>query len=252
MPKLLTRLKIDEVSAVDAAAGENCKILLRKRDQDVVGKATAALKESVDSIIACDDDDETKRKALAETFAQFQYHLECNAAGGEGLSKGPLERGQRRLRSHFEKILGVGEADRADDVAKASRDRHDIGGKGLASATAELALDLIHHHRRRLGLVEKADTTKKESITMDNLTSISKSHDDLMDFCKRAVEDGEPGGVSENALVEAVTKHACTRFPNERSDVAFSKLWNASTPEGVLLRKTARLCRDGAWGYASA
>lgn len=86
---------------------------------------------------------------------------------------------------------------------------------------------------------------------MDNLTSISKSHEDLMSFCKRAVEAGEPGEISESALVEAVTKHACARFPNERSDVAFSKLFDASSPEGVLLRKTARLCRDGAWGRGS-
>ena len=250
MPKLLTRLKISEVSAVDAAAGENCKILLRKRDQDAVTRATAALKTSVGMILDSDGSEEEKRSELAETFTQFQMHLDREITG-KSLGKGVLEREQRRVREGFAKIFaGKADDDDGDDVAKADRDHHDIGGKGLASATAELALDLIHHHRRRLGLVEKADTTKES--TMDNLTSISKSHEDLMSFCKRAVEDGEPGGVSENALVEAVTRHACTRFPNERSDVAFTKMWDAPTPEGLLLRKAARLCRDGAWGYASA
>jgi hypothetical protein len=86
----------------------------------------------------------------------------------------------------------------------------------------------------------------------DNLTSISKSHEDLMSFCKRAVEAGEPGGVSEKALVEAVTKIAAERFPGMSADAAFTKMWTASSPEAVLLRKTSRLCRDGAWGYASA
>jgi hypothetical protein len=249
MPKLLTRLKIDAVSAVDAAAGENCKILLRKRDQDVIGKATAALEESVASILGCDDDDETKKRALAESLAQFEYHLEHELGVIERLGKGSYERDQRARREKFEKIFaGKTDDDDGDDVAKADRD-HRVGHHSLAAAVVEHALDRLDRLRERHGF-EKADT--KESSTMDNLTSISKSHDDLMSFCKRAVEDGEPGGVSENALVEAVTKHACTRFPNERSDVAFSKLWNASTPEGVLLRKTARLCRDGAWGYASA
>jgi hypothetical protein len=250
MAKLLTRLKISEVSAVDRGAGTDCRILLRKRDRDATKAATEALETSVASILGCDDDDATKRGALAETFAQFQMHLDREITG-KSLGKGVLEREQRRVREGFAKIFaGKADDDDGDDVAKADRDHHDIGGKGLASATAELALDLIHHHRRRLGLVEKADTTKES--TMDNLTSISKSHEDLMSFCKRAVEDGEPGGVSENALVEAVTRHACTRFPNERSDVAFTKMWDAPTPEGLLLRKAARLCRDGAWGYASA
>jgi len=49
--KVLTRLKITEVSAVDRGAGENCKIVLSKRDDDAsrlnlvdvfTGKITAA------------------------------------------------------------------------------------------------------------------------------------------------------------------------------------------------------------------
>jgi hypothetical protein len=248
MPKLLTRLRIDEVSAVDRGAGDGVKIMLMKRDGDVVGKATEALKTSVGMILDSDGSEEEKRSELAETFTQFQMHLDREITG-KSLGKGVLEREQRRVHEGFAKIFaGKADDDGGDDVAKASRDRHDIGGKGLASATAELALDLIHHHRRRLGLVEKADTTKKESITMD----ILKSYDDLLGFCKRADETGETGGLSENDYVSAVTKHARTLFPTERGDVAFSKLWNASTPEGVLLRKTALLCRNSGWGYASA
>jgi hypothetical protein len=249
MPKLLTRLKISEVSAVDRGAGEDCRILLRKRDQDVVGKATTALKESVSSILGCDDDDETKRAALVETFGQFESYLDRNVAGRAALSKGPLERAERARREKFAKIF-AGKADDDDErVTKADRD-HRVGHHSLAAAVVDHALDRLGDLRQRHGF-EKAH--EKEKSTMDdNLTSILKSHDDLISFCKRAVEGGETGGVSETALVEAVTKHACSRFPNERGDVAFAKLWNAPTPEGVLLRKAARLCRDGAWGYASA
>jgi hypothetical protein len=250
MTKLLTRLKIDEVSAVDRGAGEDCRILLRKRDQDAVTRATGALRESVASILNCDDSDEVKRAALVETFGQFEYHLEHELGVIERLGKGSYERDQRSRREKFEKIFaGKADDDDGDAVVKASRDRR-VGHHSLAAAVVDHALDRLGSLRAQHGF-EKAH--EKEKSTMDdNLTSISKSHDDLMNFCKRAVEDGEPGGVSETALVEAVTKHACSRFPNERSDVAFEKTFNASTPEGVLLRKTARLCRDGAWGYTSA
>jgi hypothetical protein len=179
------------------------------RDQDVVTKATAALEESVASILNCDEDDVVKRDALAESFSQFQSYLARNVAGSN----------ERARRETFEDIFRVGKAsDDADDIAKASRDRR-VGHHSLAAAVVEHALDRLDSLRERHGF-EKAH--EKEKSTMDdNLTSISKSHEDLMSFCKRAVEDGEPGGVSESALVDAVTKHACTRFPNERSDVAF-------------------------------
>jgi hypothetical protein len=51
----------------------------------LIAKATAALQESVASIIGCDDDDETKREALVETFAQFQTYMERN--GGDDIAK---------------------------------------------------------------------------------------------------------------------------------------------------------------------
>src|SRR5260370_889476 len=184
MAKLLTRLKISEVSAVDAAAGENCKILLRKRDQDAVAKATEALKESVHSIMTCDDDEETKKRALAESLAQFEYHLEHELGVIERLGKGSYERDQRARREKFAKIFaGKADDDDGDDVAKASRDRR-VGHHSLAAAVVEHALDRLSSLRGQHGF-EKAH--EKEKSTMDdNLTSISKSHEDLMSFCKRA------------------------------------------------------------------
>src|SRR4051794_22481124 len=45
---------------------------------DVVAKATTALETSVKSIIDCDDDEATKRQALAETLGQFAEYMERN------------------------------------------------------------------------------------------------------------------------------------------------------------------------------
>jgi hypothetical protein len=59
---------------------------MSSRDQDnVVAKAIAALEESVASIVGCDDDDATKRNALAETFTQFQTYLDRNGGGDSRL-----------------------------------------------------------------------------------------------------------------------------------------------------------------------
>src|SRR4029078_4273004 len=197
MPKVLTRLKISEVSAVDRAAGENCKILLRKRDQDAIAKATEALKESVDSIVACDDDDETKRGALAETFAQFQMHLDREITG-KSLGKGVLEREQRRVREGFEKICAAKADDEGgDDVARASRD-HRAGHHGLAAAVVEHALDRLTHLRPRYGF-EKAHTKEPKMIDRQELPSILKQDGEagLAVVCKRIIADGS-NGISEN------------------------------------------------------
>jgi hypothetical protein len=49
----------------------------------LIAKATAALQESVASIIGCDENDATKREALVETFAQFQTYMERNGVGSD-------------------------------------------------------------------------------------------------------------------------------------------------------------------------
>jgi hypothetical protein len=245
MAKLLTRLKISEVSAVDRGAGEDCRILLRKRDQDAIAKATEALKESVHSIMTCDDDDEVKRAALVETFGQFESYLDRNVAGSKAsLSKGPLEKAERARREKFEKIF-AGKAD--DDNERITKADRAGGHHSLASAVVEHALDRLDHLRQKHGF-EKAHTAK-EITTMDNqeLTSILKQDGGLGAVCKRIFADGA-SGISENEFVSAVTEHARERFADLPADVAFSKLYEGD----VMLRKALRVLRDGAWGYASA
>jgi hypothetical protein len=187
MPKLLTRLRIDEVSAVDRGAGENVKIMLMKRHKDVAAKAVAALEESVASILGCDDDDATKRYALAESFAQFQTYMQREAGGGKPLGKVTLERTQRRHRQAFEKILSKADDDdhdASDDPVRAPAVDHHISR--LADLVAEgsdgkldraAALRWLLHHRDGIAM---ARTHKREDETMstgiESLENIVKSH----------------------------------------------------------------------------
>jgi len=243
MPKLLTRLKISEVSAVDRAAGENCEIMLMKRHGDVVGKATAALKESVSSILGCDDDDEVKRAALVETFGQFESYLDRNVAG-RALSKGPLERAERARREKFEKIFaGKADDDDGELLAKASRDRH-VGHHGLAAAVVEHTLDRLGDLRRKHGFEKAA----KESTTMDReqeLTLILKQDGGLAALCKSIIDEGahrviNGGAINESEFVEAVTKHASARFPELSPDVAFLNIVRRFDLGGHAAEKSAQ------------
>jgi hypothetical protein len=75
-PRVLTNLKIAEVSAVDKGAGEGCYIMLKKRasNDKAVANAVARLALSVKSIV--DDDSVNKSMMLTKTFSQFQAHLD--------------------------------------------------------------------------------------------------------------------------------------------------------------------------------
>jgi hypothetical protein len=174
----------------------------------LIAKATAALQESVASIIGCDENDATKREALVETFAQFQTYLEREAG---------------------------------DDIAKA-RDRHDIGGKGLASATAELALDLIHHHRRRLGLVAKGGGQLEESnMRTESLEGIMKSAG-IGATCAGIVAKGSTT-ISQDELVAAASKVAHERWSGLSESQAFNKVYSDPGPEGRSLREAINVAK---------
>jgi hypothetical protein len=220
MPKLLTRLKISEVSSVDHGAGEDCRILLMKRHKDVAAQAVAALEKSVVSIIASDESEEVKRFALAETFAQFQTYME-REAGGEPLGKGRLERVQRGYRQTFEKILSSKADDDGDDekddlmtdnIEKAHRDRG-AGPHGLTGALLEHLHDRLERRREQHGY------QKREEGPLDQhqeLISILKDFGPVR-LCKGICER-QRAPCDEAQLVAVLTEHA-------GGDRGFAKLY---------------------------
>jgi hypothetical protein len=85
MPKLLTRLKIREVSTVDRGAGEGTHILLRKRHDNaaVIDSSMRALAKSVASIISDDEASlDEQAEALATTFEQCGDHMKSYVTRG--------------------------------------------------------------------------------------------------------------------------------------------------------------------------
>jgi hypothetical protein len=105
MPKILTRLRIDEVSSVDRGAGEGVKIMLMKRNEDkpmstkigqmfsnlfsggnsnnvTIDKAIEGLAESVGTIVNEATNPTELTTSLTKTFEQFGDHLKSSLTAG--------------------------------------------------------------------------------------------------------------------------------------------------------------------------
>jgi hypothetical protein len=172
---------------------------------NIIAKATEALKESVHSIMTCDDDDETKRFALAETFSQFQDYMERNGGG---------------------------------DVAKA-RTRHQVGPQGIAGAVSEHILDMLDFHRRRLGIAKSDD--KHEDTPMD---SIEKIYDDKpYALAKVLIDDGHAHQIDEHRFVRLVSGFAKRQYPQLTEAQAFQKAFVDDGDASRLLQKAHAICK---------
>jgi hypothetical protein len=132
-----------------------------------------------------------------------------------------------------------GDDDDGDAIAKA-RTRHDVGARGLAAATSELALDLIRHHRRRLGLVSKGGG-QLEAPMKDTVYSIMKDGS-VAGVCAAIVAKGTTT-ITEHELVQAVSKVAAERYPELSESQAFAKVYSDPT-EGRVLRQAINVAKE--------
>src|SRR4051812_39902538 len=105
MPKILRRLRIDEVSSVDRGAGEGVKILLMKRanDHSIIDTATEELAEYVVSILADEDQNLDKAAALSKLFEQFSDHLKDNFTDQPSITKTTKD----TLMDRLEELRGI-------------------------------------------------------------------------------------------------------------------------------------------------
>jgi uncharacterized protein YidB (DUF937 family) len=219
MPKLLTRLRIDEVSAVDAGAGEGVKILLMKRNDsakakdhtrkdkpmskfmdffvgkrtpsDEIAKSTSALAESVGSIIHSEANDETKNKALTETFEQFQEHLERNIVAGPAVEK----TGDKTMLKELAKLLGLKEDAGEEDISKAiaARDQEIVLLKANMSGE-----ERVYHDK--LAAAEQEPFRKMKS---EERKALMHKKDDLPEYVRKLISDGEEAQKRVAKLEEA-------------------------------------------------
>jgi hypothetical protein len=96
--------------------------------------------------------------------------------------------------------------------------------RALLAYGEELALDLIHHHRRRLGLAKGGGQPEESNMRSDTLENILKDSGPVS-VCKAIVDRGR-SPCDEHELVAVLSKHAAEQF-NMPGDRAFARLFEA-------------------------
>jgi hypothetical protein len=168
--RVLTNVRVDEISAVDAGAGEGVQIMLMKRasDNKAVAEATARLAASVKSIVS-DAAVTDKGAMLAKTFAQYQEHL-------NKLTKNDSERSEPNL-SNTDAGYGGRRRRRSDDDDETER------------------------------LSDDADADDDDEKEKEAMTAKLKSLD-AVQICKQMVDEGDAHSMSEHDLVSLVDNFA--------------------------------------------
>jgi hypothetical protein len=215
--RLLTRLRINEVSAVDRGAGEGVKIVLMKRDDEPPPDA-----RSMGPLEKWERAQRRLIKARERGAALFKQYL-AKADKPADKTPPPVD---PALTDHVDRRHGKGiEFDLADGTHMKFRNER---------ALAEwLAI------QSRI----KKSNQEESSMTHDSWQNIAKDHG-VIAVAKFIVEDGAHG-LGEHEFTKLVTEHAQRAHPGLSAAAAFEKLFTAQTEEGMLLRQACAACK--AW-----
>jgi hypothetical protein len=204
MPRILSKIRIDEVSAVTHGAGEDCRILLMKRD------------------------DTPRSKPHVERHARRLRKLQ--------------ESERDRPRSFNEIMKAMADHDDASDdpirPPAATHHASTVADLLIESGRFPDRTEALHHllntpHGQALlqRMHKAADQTAKET------TPMTTSHNELVqDIVKRfgivalaksMVQDQKSYGLDEHTFTRLATEHAQRVYPNFRPDSAFSKLYES-------------------------
>jgi hypothetical protein len=197
MPRILTKLRIDEVSAVDRGAGEGVKVILMKRQE-------AARPPRYNEFLKLlkgegDDADMGKRRGYWNTVSPVT---------------GAVYPKDRVPDDDVDS-----EEDEMDVVDKADRG----GAHDLAGALLQHLQDRLEHRREQHGYQKRKEGPLDQH---QELISIMKDCGGPVSLCKGIVDRGRsPCGETE--LVTALTKYASEQHPSLRPDTAFAALYES-------------------------
>jgi hypothetical protein len=216
MPKLLTRLKITEVSAVDRGAGDGTKILLMKRDDDRRSKPHV--------------------ERHARRLRKFQEVFDSP---------------ERYRRRSFNEIVGKAD-DRDDSGGVSDHPIAQLAGLLVASGKfSDNAAALHHllnspHGNALLARLHKAEAhTGKDHSTMDKtetLRDIAKAGG-IIAVAKAIIDENRSYGITEHEFVELATESAQAEFPSLSKAAAFSRVYTEASERGRTLQKAVAVCK---------
>jgi hypothetical protein len=219
-PKILTRLRIDEVSSVDRGAGNGVKILLMKRHNDTEQPSTGRAL-LFDDVMA--KHERAERQRNFHNTSDFSKYV----AGNEG--------------EEDEEIDGTPEPNDDNNVSTLPPLLEQMVN-ALITANPKLKREeavhfLLHNpHGRRTA--EHISNISK-GTTMDRteqLQEITKSAGGIRNVAKYIVEKGDTLGITEPELTELINAEAQKTIKSgERPAQAFSRFFQA--PENDVNRR---------------
>jgi len=251
--KVLTRLRINEVSAVDHGAGEGVKIMLMKRDADDT-PVELSVEERAKAKMA-------GRQALRDAEERYKRedgtgHADHEPAEDEPeIRPTPADDPKRFLfskatfmRKTFAADARGDEATRADEATSAE----ELADDGVPAKHRSISFDTTDGHTitarderalaRWLAVHErlnKSTSTSQDTSTMDykaKLTDLAKRAGPIA-IAKVIVDDDNAYGITEHELTALVVECAKREHPQLTDAQAFVKLFTDQSEAGVMLRK---------------
>jgi hypothetical protein len=237
--KVLTRLKINEISLVDRGAGENCRILISKRD------------DSADA----DRGDLSPAEITRAKVEGYQAlrHAEERFLKEHGTGHADHEPEDDPSRFLFSKETFV----RKSAAADARGDGDGDGNSHHANQVADLlvesgkhpdrqaALDHLLHNPRGAAILQRLSKHEDLNPMSLDLSSITKAHG-IGALCRHMIKSASSFGVDEHELVKLATEDAQRKYPGDTPAIAFTKLYTESRElqQAVEIAKSAALQDD--------
>ena len=261
MAKLLTRLRIDEISSVDKGANQGAKIILMKRD-DAADRRGARDRRGpqIDTRLAnifeayLGDGRPLIRKRTkdesGDAWAQYRREhareLERRRSDmvGRGGELGETLKQVRDLAGAQALLLAHSSASRELNAL--------LSGVPFVERAAAL-LRLARTLRGEAGgndaggdQTNKRGTTMRTTRTMtiskaEALQAIIKQHG-AAKLCKMIVDDGDAHGITERELSQAIM-HSVEPRGNESPEMAFARLYTADNADGLAMRKAVQIAK---------
>jgi hypothetical protein len=230
MPKILTRLKVTEISAVDKGAGEGAKIMLMKRDDDF-----EAWRREQAQIAEEQTEEHMRRNGFAPTTGKYLKYFERHDDDGDVVATPP----DKTSAEAADSFQGGGYVHHlADKVADMLIESGKFPDRGTA-------LSFLMHNRdgiqllRNMALTNKGldnmDTVQLEAARAENLRKLGN---DAVTIAKSIIEKETNLGLSQDDFVTIISNY--DRKPGETEAQCFTRNYEAN----IELRKAVQVLKS--------
>jgi hypothetical protein len=239
MPRILTRLKINEISSVDRGAGEGVKVVLMKRD-DGDRPPQGSVREKYEFLI----------QRLSRGFPNLSAR-EARSEAWNALSddeQTELLREERDMKKlDYSELFETWYRQLTPEQKRSYKDRQrvidaEMGAVGTSSRDSEgRGGSKFNGRPSSPNIAPNAPKAPVFAKGDDSLRKIVKTYG-IVPLAKMINEENDSHGFSEAEILQFVGEHAAAR------GMTVGKLLNSGSGEGAMLAKTLAICRYS--GYA--